>query len=346
MPYAGGFFSSVLPTGGLSIQGHAGAPHVPLPLTLFFPRPRCGFRGFCATLPLRLSLQTPLPATSLGFGEFSGRGCPVFLARASSAPSCSAALLSFALLPLRSLGGARNRHIGRSGVPACQGSWDGEASFPQWLHRLHAKVPLFTCEPVTLSPPFFPLGSCGLVLSPFRSWAVHWKCHAFGIADVPKRQIGGSGLSTSNGTVFFPMDVGDSASAFVDFGVYTVIPIFRALAFIFWLTLLKAIWQVLPGRSSPLGRCFGLPFLGISTASLACVGACGRPEHVALDWQPWRHRKRRTACRTAVKRVYAMPGLCRLAFILGPWSLPVCVGCAARPAVGLGLDRCSYSTIA
>ena len=263
---------------------------------------------------------------------------------ASSSSRGLAALLFVALRcspsPLSPCESLAERAIGTSVAQGCQPAKvlrDGDASFPQWLHRLPTRATLFTCEHVAFSPPFFPLGSCGLVPDPLRSWAVHGMRHVFRIVDVPKRQIGGSGLSTSSGPFLFLRVVGASVNAFVDIGVHIVIPIFRALALIFWLMLLKAIWQVLPGRSSPMGRCLGFPLLGISTVSLACVGACGRPERVAMDWQPWRDRKRRTARRAAVKCFPAMPGLCRLAFLLGACRLPVCVW-AAPPGLPSALS--------
>ena len=64
-----------------------------------------------------------------------------------------------------------------------------------------------------------------------------------------------------------------------------VVPICRAFMGIVFLSLLRLLWRVLPGRHTPLGFFCGLPSLGVPASTAFSLGCCGRPSVAVLDWK-------------------------------------------------------------
>ena len=174
---------------------------------------------------------------------------------------------------------APKRQIGGSGLSATRRCSSQRSCV---LSHFCGNVRLFSleCPPLAPRPGFFQMASPADSDPSANLPSV--------LLDVPKRQIGGSGLSTSN--IIFNLRglevLGDG-----------IISLFEALLGILFLGLIRALWTVLPGRRSPLGFLCGLPSSGVSPQIVRCLGFCGRPSEPILDWSPHRAKCRRCGSR-------------------------------------------------
>ena len=232
---------------------------------------------------------------------------------------------------------APKRQIGGSGLSATR--W-----FSTWGSLHPAPRPSLgggiTCTPllaVPASASFYDLAGELIVTDIFSQVS----------QDVPKRQIGGSGLSTSLG----PQGISSPCSvpSIVGWLDSYVLSLFEAILGTLFLSLLRALWFAMPGRRTPLGSLLGLPTVGASPQLLRCLGSCGRPSSAVLDWSPGEAVHKRSA-----RQRSQMPGRCVLArclaVLLGFSSLPVQVW-AAPPSFSdtaddmTSLARCSPETL-
>ena len=124
---------------------------------------------------------------------------------------------------------------------------------------------------------------------------------------VPKRGIGGSGSSTSCQLGSHAALPWHADSLFAEcftpewlrgtlnkVGIF-IVPLFRSLLGIMFLSIASLLWRGLPGRHTPLGAMLGLPFRGVGTGAAVTLGRIGTSGSSSgcLDWTIWQGRRRR-----------------------------------------------------